>query len=192
MNSVYEYINLMSGFNYFPVINIPAKFNETNMITRFSLIDQIWSNFHQGHKWLSGVLNYSLTDHLPIFLTFQIKEPVVSKLIKLRDVSEVCIGNFIEKVNSFNFESIYTICNPNLAFNFFYENLFRMYNETCPIRKKRIKNNLINEPWVTPTLKLCIKRKYKYYNWLKRGIITRRSFNVYSKTLGWVIKKNAC
>ena len=38
-------------------------------------------------------------------------------------------------------------------------------------------------------LKLCIKKKYRLFNYLKRGLISRREFNVFKNTLIWVTKK---
>ena len=52
-----------------------------------------------------------------------------------------------------------------------------------------MKNNLINAPWVTPTLKKCIKKKYVLFNLLRRGLIRRQQFNRYKNALTWVINK---
>ena len=38
-------------------------------------------------------------------------------------------------------------------------------------------------------LKKCIKKKYKLFNLLKRGLISRNSFKMYKKSLTWVTKK---
>ena len=36
---------------------------------------------------------------------------------------------------------------------------------------------------------MCIRKKYRMYNLMKRGLITRRSFNVYKNILVYVTKK---
>ena len=46
--SIQEFIENMWGYNYFPIITLPAKINENNNLTKYSLIDQIWSNFSSG------------------------------------------------------------------------------------------------------------------------------------------------
>ena len=61
------YLNSMLAHGYFPVVTLPAKINEQNNITPFSLIDQIWVNFKIGSNHDSGVLIYSLTDHFPVY-----------------------------------------------------------------------------------------------------------------------------
>ena len=78
---------------------------------------------------------------------------------------------------------------PDKAFESFFNKLFNIYKKCFPIKKKKIKNNLLNQPWINTILKKCIKKKYYLYNLLKRGRITRRSFNIYKKTLSWVIRK---
>ena len=60
----------MWGFNYFPIITLPAKINENNLLTKFSLIDTIWSNFISGKEHTSGKIDKLITDHLPIFNIF--------------------------------------------------------------------------------------------------------------------------
>ena len=77
----------------------------------------------------------------------------------------------------------------NNAFNVFFTKLFDTYESAFPIRKKKIKSNLINAPWITPQLKRCIRKKYLLFNLLRRGLIERRQFNKYKNTLTWLINK---
>ena len=77
----------------------------------------------------------------------------------------------------------------NVAFDTFFRKLFDIYNSVFPIKRKRVKSNLINAPWVTPQLKKCIKKKYILFNLLRRGLISRQHFNKYKNSLTWVINK---
>ena len=189
LNSIKEYINLLWGYSFYPLINIPAKFNENNPITKYSLIDQIWCNFGHELNWVSGVVDYLITDHLPIFCLFNSVQSVKSNYIKLRILSRENIERFIDGVVGFDFNLLYSLNNCDEAFKYFYEQLFKIYNLECPIKRKKQKTNILNQPWVTPRLKKCIQKKYKLYNLLKRGIITRNSFNKYKKMLNFVIDK---
>ena len=65
-----DFIDNFLSFSYFPIINIPTVFHENNPITKFSLIDHIWSNFKKGSCHLAGVIEYPITDHLPMFYIF--------------------------------------------------------------------------------------------------------------------------
>ena len=63
------------------------------------------------------------------------------------------------------------------------------YQASFPLRKKKIKTNNINAPWCSRKLKLCIKKQYKLYNYMKRGLISRRSFRTYKNMLTFVTNK---
>ena len=90
---------------------------------------------------------------------------------------------------SCDFSNVYYEADPNSAFTLFYDKLFKLYEKSFPLKKKKIKSNAINEPWVTPKLKKCIQKKYKLFNLLRRGKIQRTAFLKYKKVLSWVTKK---
>ena len=52
------------------MLNIPTMINENNPRTKFSLIDHIWSNFKRGSNHVAGVIDYLISDHLPMFYFF--------------------------------------------------------------------------------------------------------------------------
>ena len=58
---------LLAGHGFFPIINKPTHLNQ-NDITKSSLIDHVWSNFLEGSDRLSGIIDFPLSDHLPVFL----------------------------------------------------------------------------------------------------------------------------
>ena len=61
-----NYLNVMQSLTYFPHISRPTRFPDTNDDTAPSLLDHIWTNFTPFS--LSGIIQYQLSDHLPIFL----------------------------------------------------------------------------------------------------------------------------
>ena len=71
----------------------------------------------------------------------------------------------------------------------FFDKLNGIYNLCFPLKNKKIKEKSISAPWMTNKLKKCIRKKYKLYNEYKRGLITKRSFNVYKNLLSHVTKK---
>ena len=97
-------------------------------------------------------------------------------------------SNFINQVSKTDF-AIDENDDIDFQFDLFYNKLFEIYNGSFPIKKKRLKGNLVNQPWVTLRLKKCIKKKYKLYNLLKRGLIQRRFFTRYKNLLNWVTEK---
>ena len=167
---------------------MPAKINENNPVTKYSLIDQMWSNFIAGSNHISGVIDYLITDHLPIFYFFHNELKYQSKYIKFRSITDGGIRNFINRISTINFDLL-EIENPDWAFKSFYDRLFKEYNSCFPVKRKKLKTNLISEPWVTRDLKRCIKKKFRLYNLLKRGLISRSRFNIYKNTLSWLLVK---
>ena len=120
---------------------------------------------------------------------FNTIQSVKSSYIKLRNLSRANIERFIDKVISTDFSLLYSLNDCDEAFTYFYKKLWNVYNSECPIKNKKQKTNFLNQPWVTPRLRKCIRKKYKLYNMLKRGIITRNCFNKYKKMLNFVIDK---
>ena len=132
-----------------------------------------------------------LTDHFPVCFVsrFINRNNAVRKNIRYRIFNEVNITNFISLINNFDFSHIFNIDDPDNAFSQFYSTLLNIYNAQFPIKRKSIKNNKMFSPWVNKTLKLCIQKKYRLFNSLKRGLISRRDFNIYKNTLSWVTRK---
>ena len=184
-----EFTNMLLGYNYFPVITLPAMINENNRVNKFSLIDHIWSNFKVGHHHFSGILKFLISDHLPIFYIFKNIQQIANEIRYFRIFSMENKINFRINVLNNDFSNIFHEPNPDTAFTLFYESLFKLYEKSFPIKKKRVKSNMINEPWVTPKLKMCIRKKYKLYNLLRRGLIQRGTFLKYKSILSWVTKK---
>ena len=178
---------LSSGF--FPVITLPAKINENNYITPYSLIDQMWVNFKIGSDHDSGVILFPLTDHFPIHYMFKSDSLAARKIIEFRLVNDNAILNFVTSLSNVDFSSVFNHNNPDIAFNYFWCNLWKVYNSCFPIKRKKVKSNLINAPWMTPDLRKCIRKKYRLFNALRRGLIQRRQFNMYKNALTWLINK---
>ena len=186
---VCQFINNLLSHNCFPIITIPAKINENNPTTRYSLIDHIWSNFKKGTNHSAGVIEYLISDHLPTFYFFSKSGNSFKNVLKSRQLSNAGIQDFIKLVGDIDFSSIYSMSNPNEVFDFFYDKLFKAFNLSFPLKVKKINKNKINKPWITPLLKKCIKKKFYMYNLLKRGLISRNRFLIYKNLLLWVTKR---
>ena len=184
-----NFVANMLGFGFFPVITIPSKINENCPITPYSLIDQVWTNFKVGESHDSGVITFALTDHFPVYYSFKANCQNIMKTIQFRLITEETKALFVSLVDACDFHEVFNVDQLNVAFDLFFTKLFHVYNSAFPIKKKRIKSNLINEPWVTPQLKKCIKKKFVLFNLLRRGLIQRQQFNRYKNALTWVINK---
>ena len=185
------FIATMLSLSFYPVITKPTRISETFQSNSVSLLDHIWLNFSDGQEQKSFIFHFMLTDHFPVcFLTRLVDRcNIVRKKIKFRNFNEVNITNFVSIIENFDFTSFFNFNDPGTAFNQFYSTLFNIYNAQFPIKQKSIKKNKIFSPWINKTLKHCIRKKYRLFNLLKRGLISRREFNIYKNTLNWVTKK---
>ena len=118
--TISDFISGCLGFNFYPVINLPSIFHENNITTKFSLIDQIWCNDGSGTHHQSGIIEYPISDHLPMFYVFRnFSKSHFNK--KLRVFSVANKNRFINSFNNLNFDFVYNSDDVNLAFNHFYE-----------------------------------------------------------------------
>ena len=89
LRCISEFVDNFLAFNYYPVINLPAMFNVDNPITKFSIIDQIWTNFKRGCNHTSGIVDFLITDHLPVFYFFTNHDKIPAKIIRFRLINAV-------------------------------------------------------------------------------------------------------
>ena len=191
LNYIEDFVNGLLQRSFFPIITKATKINDDARftLTPYALLDHIWSNFKIGHNHISHILHLPITDHFPVSYIFNINNNPQTEMIKFRIFDENNFYNFTSLLTNLSFNQILNINDPNNRFNYFFNSLLRFYNSSFPIKKKKVKNNTINAPWVTPDLKKCIKKKYKLFNLLKRGLITKRDFNTYKNTLAWLKNK---
>ena len=178
--------NLLS-LNFYPIVTRASKLNINSIISRFSLIDHIWHNFYEGFDHVSYVVHFALTDHFPVSFLFKNNNKSKLHKVKFRSTNNNNINYFIDLINNADFSNVFLVNNANDAFNIFYEKIMYLFNHCFPIKRKN--KDKFNEPWINRKLKLCIKKKYRLFNLLKRGLISKQSFNTYRNVLIWVTKK---
>ena len=189
LNYIEAFVNGMLEKNFYPVITRATKINQNNIITPYSLLDQIWCNFKNGSCHIAGVLKIPISDHFPVYYNFNLNLKLNVKSVKYRIFSEVNHNRFRCLLNDLSMENILNFNEPNSCFNYLFDNFFRIYNLSFPIKKKKIKRNMVNAPWMTSDLKRCIAKKYRLFNLLRRGLISKKDFNTYKNILVWVKKK---
>ena len=131
-----DFVNCLLSKSFFPVINLLTRINENNILTKFPLIDQIWTNFKIGTDHVSGVVQTSITDHFPIYYMFKTNLQNLNRVINFRVINENTVSRFIENVNNFSFENILNSYNINTNFKCFINKLFDMYNHSMLIKSK--------------------------------------------------------
>ena len=157
-----DFINLMFSSMFYPLISKPTR------ITNFSatLIDNIFvNNFDECYK--CGILLADLSDHLPVFQIASSLQRVNStcdntkyRLINKKTIDQLCQDLEIEDWND-----IYHEIDPQLAYDNFYNKLFKLYDKNMPlvkIKNKR-KNNSQKIPWITKGILKSRKTENKLY-----------------------------
>ena len=111
-----NFINNMLGHDFSNIVNFPTVINENNVITKYSLIDQIWINFGNWVSHRSGIIEYLITDRLPMFYVFSKQEYVNRKQIKYRLINQSNMLSFVDDFNNYDFTDIYSAQDPDTAF----------------------------------------------------------------------------
>ena len=103
LNTTSNFINLLLQYSFFPIITLPAKYNDDSIYTPYSLIDQIWSNSLIGDDQKSGIIRAPITDHYPIFYLFSIFQPENVSLSNFRLVNNTTLEHFMENISRIKF-----------------------------------------------------------------------------------------
>ena len=170
-----------------PIINIPTKFNLANHITRFSILDQIWvTQCIVNQK--SFVLPLDITDHFPVGAILDLPFNVINNIKKhvCSPFKEQGKLTFSLLISNLNINEL--VGDFNFVFNQFFTNIFQSYEIAFPIVQMKKKPGDI-APWMTPRLKLCIKKKSKLYKRFLKGRISRADYIFYKNRLTNVIRR---
>ena len=179
-----EFVENMYELGLFLVTTIPTKYNPDNLITKYSLIDQIWTNI-PNKVTNSGVIPVEITDHFPVIASFEIIEELNMQLKRRRIFNNGNNAIFSEAISS-----VYPVINGdiNLTFDAYYMDVFGLYDEAFPIIEIIIKAD-VNCPWITPNIRACIKKKAKLYRMVTRGTINKADYTYFSNQLTILLRR---
>ena len=190
LNYIDNFINNFLAYSYFPLITRPTRvFTSASDRQSVTLLDQIMSNFIPTGIKFSGILEYNLTDHYPVYYLFKAKNKLSRRKFKYRLVNNTNIESFVNSISNCSFDEIYNVENVNDSFEKFYLTLRDTYNDKFPIKRKIIRGTAINAPWVDYRLRSCIKKRYRLFNSYRRGCISKRAFMTYCNLLRIVTNK---
>ena len=178
------FMNNFVSFNYKSLIDIPTRVSDISQ----TCIDHIYSNFPE--YFLSGVVNTDVTDHFPIFcsvLPRSIKNDAIR--ISFRDHSSMNLNNFeAELALELGYFHLYESLDVNSQFYILDNILNRVYNSTCPNKTKYVSKKYEPTPWLTDSIRGCVKEKHRLYRLSKRNPVYRDQYKYYSKYLDRMIK----
>lgn len=187
-----DFLNNIFAHYYYPTITRPTRFCATNS----TLIDNIFTN-NISEDFLNGIIVSEVSDHLPVFYILKEKQKnkfnTEYKTLKYRDINEINIVKFSEKLAEFN-QSQDTGTLPedvNKCYDNFINPFKSLYNQYFPLVTKRIKIKRNNyKPWITPAIVKSISRKnHLYKTWLKlRTESSHEKFKKYKNKLVHIIR----
>ena len=170
---VCNFIEMMLEGHYFPVINKPTRITDTSA----TVLDHIWTNLHQ-QQIKSGVILNPLSDHLPVYMCFNLNKQNLYRPQQKRSFTPQSITKFNEMLENIDINAILNETNPNLAFKLLMDNYKSTFNYCFPFIKQNIENKN-KQPWFDNDLYLLMLKKNKCFKkFLKnRSVLNKANFN---------------
>ena len=172
--SISNFYDSLSSHSLLPMISKPTRITDDT----FSLIDNIFvTNPSQIH---SGILNFDITDHFPIFITYKDFLNNISpqpEIIEYRIINEYTLQLFYDNLSKTSFDEITTLSDCNEAINKLDRLIMTEYDNACPKRKKKVNYLDKSKPWISKEILEQIKKRQHYYNLLKQNWMTTYSYN---------------
>ena len=169
----------LSSFYLLPLISKPTRFPAGTLNSPPSTIDHIWSNAHSNY--LSGIINFDGTDHLPTFSIFK----GTSNNNNLQNMKKIQIRpynveNFTKLKSKLLSTDWNTLLNFNCAetcFNHFSNILNKIYCDCFPLKTKFLSNKRLEKPWLNSEIKHLIDLKSNYFKNFRLGLISKETNN---------------
>ena len=160
-NHTATYIDNLISHGQLPLITLPTRITPTSA----TVLDHI-STSHRSDRYDSGIIQSSLSDHLPVFY---VKHANVSspppKYTKTRKVNTNTIPAFENLLRSANWDIVTNENRPKQAFESFFETLDNCVNIAFP--EVTTKVNLNSSPlceWMTLGLLVSRAKKEKLFS----------------------------
>lgn len=181
-----EFVDTLYSYSFFPLINRPTRTTDQTS----TLIDNIFTNDILHNNLLNGILLTDISDHFPVF-TVNTGNIIYDKDLyrTFRDYSQNNINTFNNELRSFNWNILYSINESCEAFDYFYDQLCKLYDKCFP--RKCVKIGYRNrKTWLTPGLKISIKHKNKLFIKSKNNSTESNCnrYKIYKKILAKIMR----
>ena len=113
-----------------------------------------------------------ITDHYPIFTIAPINCPKRRIRVKFRDHSGQNLAKLKFEVEHYLKNHVQINQDVSANTNNFCNNLFVIYSQCCPIKKKEIYFKRLRKPWISDASMVSLNRKYELFRQYKNGIVT--------------------
>ena len=138
---VRNFVNLMFQHSLVPIVSKPTRVTKNNA----TLIDYIITNSFTDQENLTGILKTDISDHFPIF-NISMKHGLDSNdkkvTIKKRIINADSIQEFRDILSEVNWGNLYSISNPNDAYEYFLKVFSGIYDLAFPLKTISVKKKL--------------------------------------------------
>lgn len=125
---------------------------------------------HKGQKFITKIPEAYITIQKP-------------KFVFKRNFSIQNLSNLNLLLSSTDLSTLYTIANPNEAWDFFWQNLLYCLDKTCPLIKRNISGHQLQDSWVDSNI-VEESKTIKNLYWLSKNINTpemKEQYNISKK-----------
>ena len=184
-NSAKNFQELLASESYYPLITLPTRVTPNSS----TYIDHLFTNTLLPIE--SGTLDCGITDHRAIFCTIPTNSISDNDLfeLKFRDHSELNIDrlrlDLLSKLS--NFEE-YKDFSLDSKIQIFENILSNCYKTNCPVKIKQISYRNLTSPWISDSIKRCIKHKQELLRLSRVNPQYRGRLKAYQYILRKVIK----
>ena len=177
----------IQALSFTPHIARPTRFPDTLNLSEPSLLDHIYTNF--CNKFVSGILHFPISDHLPIFLNISFpKEINKPNRVEFRNVNSYNKNLFSQKLNNVSWNNLLSSHDANQNFNTFLNIINDLYYECFPLKTKYISDKRLHNPWITSAVLKSVKTKNNLYKDYKIGVVCESYYKEYRNVLNKIIK----
>ena len=178
------FVENFQSLHFLPVINRPTRVTNASS----SVIDHIWYNSLDNFE--AGIFDVDISDHYPVFIDVN-RIPIRNELFsyKFRSLTEGNIQNFINGTQLFladfaqvSFPDVSSMCNVLC------DNLYKIYNQHCPILTKQLSAKRLRNPWISRSLLSCIKHKHILGKQAKLNPSLLHDYRLYRNSLSTAIR----
>lgn len=155
-----EYSNCFAGFGYEQLLTVPTRCITGGSST---LIDHILSNYISCDE--CGVTTLDITDHYPIFCRLSHASPRAERSFQKSLFNKV---QFIDSISSFDWSTIKSESNAELAFVRFSSVIQQCVHDATTFVRCNKKYPAPHNPWLTDALLMCMRKKENMYKKIKR------------------------
>ena len=181
-----NFVELMNEGGFNQVITEPTRLNDQSGLPS-TLLDHIWINFEK--EITSQVINFPLSDHLPVSLSIRVNAKKCLVKIKFRDLSQKNFDKFKVEKNNLFAAYILNSNDVNLEAVKFINWITDVVDKYFPMRAKQISQKRLNTPWISKDILKFINKKHKLFIAMKNGRISYVCFKAFSNVLRIMIDR---